>query len=277
MFLAPAEQAEQIERFLARIPKGILHDVARSVAERLAEIFPGEAIRALASEFDARPPRRDNSGAREDAQRWRLDMAADVVRLRGFVLWTGAAPGAIVLVTAKSEKKALASCYSLAYVYFVDDDKKLWRLELRIDDDAVGVEGRPASAAELVKECQDSLYGPLSWGHSVMLHQFGRTAKAARERASRLERLIEHVEASTRLDEDCWRDYEYVIKWDGEPPVPQVVMDVRQHWARGTFLLRERNEGDEPHSVREFPTVADAIAEAGKHHGYLRRRGGGLP
>lgn len=283
MFLTPSEQAAQVERFLARIPKGLIHDAARPLIERLHLVFPPEALSAIGFKQGTMISEADSAKLSAQCSEWKRDLPQHLSELRGFILWADTAlvakAGTALVAKIKglsgTPDQAIAACHLFSPVYFVDEEKKLWRFELRLEAERLKIQGRPTSVAELVSECKDPTYGPLSMGHSIMLNQFGGPAKAARERASRLERLIEHVENATRLDEESWHEYEYVVKWDGEPPVPKVIRDVCFNVVRKTYLLREWNAGNEPHMVREFATVQEAIAEANEPHGYLQRRAGG--
>lgn len=260
MLLHPSERVAQIERFLARLPKNLIHDVARPLTERLADVLPKEALLNRGQRPNGVVPEKVASTLKADAANWRRDYEDPIRNLRGFILWSDSAAlwnEAIQLVSP---------------CFFVDEDKGLWMIELSLSDSTLAATIERSSVQELVDTCGDRDLGPLAIGKAVMASQFGPAAKSARDRASRLERLLTLVDRSTALDESTWTTHELVSAWQGEPPNAAVVRDIRYHEERRTYLIRVREEGAEPHSTREVVQLEAALEEVNSAGGYIRRK-----
>ncbi len=273
MFLDQSDLSAQFDRFLKRIPKDVLRDVARPVEDAIR--FAWRALRY------------------EDAPPWEeVDGPDDTLGLRGFVVeiffTSGFRPSRYVVVTeehfadaplpgdGRDVERPDAATDLCGTYYFVDRNRSLHRFAGHYDaaTRTLNLGDKEATTIDaLVAEHPENPYGPLGWGHDLMALQFEPLLRASRQRTGRLERLLAAVDRCTALHVDEVENFELVIEWDGEPAKPRLVRDVIRHAARATFLMRERINDSEPHSVIEFPTIEAAVEAANDGHaGYIRRR-----
>jgi hypothetical protein len=159
-------------------------------------------------------------------------------------------------------------------LFFFDRDGYLWRIHVTTKDGEILLAGKKCTMDQLVGRNEDKVTGPLPAIRKTLLRQVGAPAKSARERALRLERLVSMIEKAEGLQTAMWIDWELVL--DGGPGKSNRIRDIRQT-ARQTYIVREWEEGHEPHDVREFKTLEEALARANDEVGAIRRRYDGKP
>jgi hypothetical protein len=255
LFLNRADLAAQVDRFVGRIPKDVLRDVSRAVEEALAF--------AMRATWERKEPPWETA-----------EPEGLVAALRGFVLYI--------------EFDHTAGVHHddfRSWVYFVTRERALKRFQLEFDSarkHARLFRVEDTTAEVMVAEKSDPHLSPLDFGASVMRVQFEPLLKSSRQRTGRLERLVASLEHAEHLHADEVQEFELVPEWEGAPAEASRIRDVVSHDGRKTYLVREWQHGCEPHDVREFLTLEEAVAAANAFtkvahapmpgRGYLQRK-----
>ena len=102
----------------------------------------------------------------------------------------------------------------------------------------------------------------------MMVEKVIKTPLESRDKPDVLRELVQILKDADEID-----DFELAVAWDDGSNEPSQLRDVTYHESRGTYLVRERDLGQPPHSVVEFATVEEAVEAANEGvAGYIRRR-----